>query len=172
MAGNTSSVITGARATVQNAQGKIIGIFDSCSWGAALSLEDIHILGRYTSAEITVTSYNAVSVQCSGYRVYNASQSNFSPDEAVGTGANFPLVQNLLNLQDFTLSVYDRQNPTTPIAVIQNCVPQSFNNSVNARTVSKLSMSYMGVLVYDETGPQGESAGAATLPGSDLTNLV
>ena len=61
MAGQTSNVITGARAVVHNGQGKVIGIFDSCSWGATLSLEDIHILGRYTSAEITVTSYNAVS---------------------------------------------------------------------------------------------------------------
>ena len=94
------------------------------------------------------------------------------PDQPIGEGGNYPLLQTLLNLTSFTLEVYDRQNPDLPIAVIEGCVPQGYNTGVNARTVSKITMNYMGVLVYDEAGAQGESAGAATLPGSDLGNLA
>jgi len=163
-----SQTITGSRALIK-VKGKVIGIFDSCSWGASISLDEIAILGRFSTGEIVATGYPPVNVSCSGFRVYGNGPSQMVPDQEIGRGGNFPLLQTLLDLSNFTLEIYDRQNPDLAIAVIEGCVPQSWSGGVQSRSVSKINISYMGVLVYDESGAQTEPAGSATLPGSNIT---
>lgn len=68
-----SKVITGGRSVVSIDQGSgpiVIGIFDSCTVNESITSEDIHILGRFSASEITLTAYNSVTVQCAGFRVY------------------------------------------------------------------------------------------------------
>src|ERR1700677_4752266 len=102
-----SKVMTGARALVQIADSnsgnapKIIGFFNSISWGQSDELSDIFILGRYSADEIVPTARNTVHVTCSGWR-------------SIGHGAHqdagYPHLQDLLQSDNsIELAIVDRQ---------------------------------------------------------------
>jgi hypothetical protein len=160
MATPTSKVITGGRSVVSitdaNGNTQVIGTFDSCSVSESLSVEDIHILGRYSPDEITVTAYNSVKVQCSGFRVYGFGV------KALG---QFPTLNALLTLGPVTLSVADRLNPSgASMATIINCVPDNNANNFQSRSTSKISISYTGTMMVDESNPNDAESGAVSLP--------
>lgn len=159
MANPTSKVITGGRSVVSLDDGSgpvVIGIFDSCSVSESISSEDIHLLGRYSPSEITLTSYNAVSVQCSGFRVYG---------HGVKILGKFPTLNQLLGLGPVTLTVADRENPTgAPMATIINCLPDTNSNSFQSRATSKINISYKGTSMSDESSVGDGESGAVDLP--------
>src|SRR5271157_3869392 len=106
-----AKTMTGGRAVVLS-DGIPVGIFDSCTINEGLTLEDIHTLGKFGPQEIVMTAYNAVTVNCSGFRVYG------SGVKALG---QFPTLADLLSLGTITLAIQDRQNPTgAPLATIVN----------------------------------------------------
>jgi hypothetical protein len=147
-----AKVLTGPRAVV-SVDNQIVGLFESCTYGANVGTEPIHILGRFGPTEITPTSYEAVSINCSGFRV-------------VGQGAHilpkFPRLQDLLNLGPVTISIRDRQTGELIMTAI-GCIPNSYSTGVNARATSRVQVSYIGLKVTDESGDQ-EEAGATDLP--------
>lgn len=147
-----SKVLTGPRAVV-SVDNQIVGIYESCTYGANIGTEPIHILGKFGPDEITPTSYEAVSVNCSGFRV-------------VGNGAHvlpkFPKLQDLLNLAAVTISIRDRQTGELIMTAI-GCVPTSYSTGVNARATSRVQISYVGLKVTDEDGDQEEN-NPTTLP--------
>lgn len=160
MATPQSKVITGGRSVVSitDAAGntQVIGIFESCSYNESLGTEDIHLLGRYGADEITVTSYNAVTVNCSGFRVY-------------GHGAKilgkFPKLNDLLTLGPVTLTIGDRGNPAgAALATIINCVPDTNSTNNNAKSTSRISITYKGTALSDENSQGDSEAGAVSLP--------
>ena len=142
--------VTGARALVY-VNNKLVGIFESCTVANTLSTEAIHLLGRYTPAEIAITAKEAVNVTCSGFRV-------------AGNGINVlpavPLVQDLLTFEPFTIAVVDRQssgaNPV-PLETIQGVVPTNDNTNYNAKATSRVNISYLGTISSNEAGAQSES---------------
>jgi hypothetical protein len=155
-----SKVITGGRAVVSitgpTGGPVVIGIFDSCSVSESISSEDIHILGRYSPSEITLVSYNAVQVNCSGFRVYGYGV------KALG---QFPVLNQLLGLGPINISVADRENPTGPaLATIINCLPDTNSNSFQSRATSKISITYKGTMMVDESAPNDAESGAIDLP--------
>lgn len=147
-----SKVLTGSRAVV-SVDNVIVGIYESCTWGANIGLEPAHILGKFGPDEITQTSYEAVTITCNGFRI-------------VGNGAHvlpkFPKLQDLLNLGDVTISIRDRQTGDLIMNAI-GCKPASYNTGVNAKATSRVQITYIGLKVTDESGDQ-EEAGASTLP--------
>lgn len=152
-----SRTITGARALVY-VNNKLVGIFESCTVANTTSTEAIHILGRYTPAEIAITAQEAVTVTCAGFRV-------------AGNGKTIlpavPKVQDLLNFEPFTITVVDRQSPANAPVVLEtinNCTPTSNNTNYNAKATSRVNITYMGTISSDESGTQAESG---TVP--DLT---
>lgn len=147
------SVMTGARAKVKVA-GKYVGIFDSCQYGGNVGTEPIHTLGRYSPNEIAITSYEAVSVACGGFRII---------DQGVHVLPAAPQLQDLLNFEAIQLEVEDRQTGKT-IAIIKNCVPSNWGEAQNAKGTTRFNITYIGTVLSDETGDQEESAGASTLP--------
>lgn len=159
IAPNASKVITGGRAVVSIDAGDgpvVIGIFDSCSVSESISSEDIHLLGRYSPDEITLVSYNAVNVQCTGFRVYGFGV------KALG---KFPTLNALLGLGPVTISIGDRENPTgASMATIINCLPDTNSNSFQSRATSKISITYKGTMMVDESAPNDSEAGAVSLP--------
>lgn len=159
MANPTSKVITGGRAVVSIDAGSgpvVVGIFDSCSVTESISSEDIHILGRYSPSEITLTAYNAVNVQCSGFRVYGFGV------KALG---KFPTLNALLGLGPVTLTVGDRENPTgAAMATIINCLPDTNSNNFQSRATTKINITYKGTMMTDESAPNDSEAGAVDLP--------
>jgi len=145
-----AKVFTGARAKVY-VDDILVGIFDSCTYAVNVGAEPIHILGRYSPSEITQTSYEAVTVNCSGFRI-------------IGNGGHvlpkMPKLQDLLNLETITLAMVDRQKEdNTPIMVVQNCIPINYSTGANAKASSRIQVTYMGTHVFDESGEQDEGDG-------------
>jgi len=145
-----AKVFTGARAKVY-VDDILVGIFDSCTYAVNVGAEPIHILGRYSPSEITQTSYEAVTVNCSGFRI-------------IGNGGHvlpkMPKLQDLLNLETITLAMVDRQKEdNVPIMVVQNCIPINYSTGANAKASSRIQVTYMGTHVFDESGEQDEGDG-------------
>ena len=154
-----SKVITGGRSVVSLDNGSgpvVIGIFDSCTISESITSEDIHLLGRYSPDEITLTAYNAVTVQCSGFRVYGYGV------KALG---QFPTLNQLLGLGPVTLTVADRENPTgAPMATVIGCLPDTNSNAFQSRATSKINITYKGLALTDESAPNDSESGAVSLP--------
>ena len=144
-----AKVFTGARAIVK-VDNIPVGIFDSCSYAVNIGAEAIHILGRYSPAEITQTSYEAVTVNCSGFRI-------------IGNGGHIlpkmPKLQDLLQLENVTLSMVDRQDTAKPIMDVKNCIPTSYSTGANAKATSRIQITYLGTHAADESGAQDEGGG-------------
>lgn len=147
-----SKVLTGPRAVV-SVDNQVVGLFESCTYGANIGTEPIHLLGRFGPDEITPTSYEAVTINCAGFRVV---------DQGVHRLPKMPKLQDLINLGPVTLSIRDRQTGELIMAAI-GCIPNSYNTGVNARATSRIQITYIGLKVTDEDGDQ-EEAGAVRLP--------
>jgi len=151
----SGKVFTGARAKVY-VDNVLVGLFDSCSYSVNIGTEAIHLLGRYSPDEITVTSYEAVTVNCSGFRL-------------IGNGGHVlpkvPKLQDLLNLEYVTLSMTDRKAAASsePIMTVVGCVPVSYATGANAKATSRIQVTYIGTRAADEDGAQDEGD-AVTLP--------
>lgn len=150
-----AKVFTGARAKVY-VDNVLVGIFDSCTYAVNIGAEAIHILGRYSPAEITQTSYEAVTANCSGFRI-------------IGNGGHVlpkvPKLQDLLNLETITLAMVDRQSQANdpPAMIVQNCIPINYSTGANAKATSRVQITYLGTHASDESGAQDEG-GAVNLP--------
>jgi hypothetical protein len=147
-----SKVMTGARAKVY-VDNQLVGIFESCTWNSNVGVEPIHLLGRYGPDEITPTSYEAITINCSGFRVVGA---------GVHTLPKFPKVQDLLQLEAVTIAVVDRQSGQGILTAI-GCVGTTNSGGYNARAASRVQINYTGLRISDESGAQDES-GAVSLP--------
>lgn len=145
--------MTGARAKVR-VNGQIVGLFDSCQYGANIGTEAIHILGKYSADEISITSYEAVQVACSGFRVI---------DQGVHVLPAAPKLQDLLRFESVQLEVEDRQSGQN-IMIVKNCVPQNWGEAQQAKGTTRFNINYIGTVMSDEDGDQDESDGATTLP--------
>jgi hypothetical protein len=147
-----SKVMVGARAKVY-VDNQLVGIYESCTWNSSIGVEPIHLLGRYGPDEITPTSYEAVTINCSGFRV-------------VGSGVHvlpkFPKIQDLLNLEAVTIAVVDRQTGQSILTAI-GCVGTTNSGGYNARAASRVQVNYTGLRISDESGAQDEN-GAVSLP--------
>lgn len=146
--------MTGARAKIY-VDNVLVGIFDSCDFSVTVSAEPIFLLGRFSAAEITPTAYEAISLNCSGFRI-------------IGNGGHVlpkvPKLQDLINLEAVTIAVTDRHDESKAILTAHNCIPVHYSGSYNAKANSKIRISYSGLILQDESGSQDESAGAVELP--------
>jgi hypothetical protein len=151
-----AKTMTGARAKIF-VDNVLVGLFESCSYSVNVGAEPIHLLGRFSAAEIVPTSYEAVTLNCSGFRL-------------IGNGGHIlpkmPKLQDLLKLESITISVIDRESDagSEPILTVQGCVPVSYSTGYNAKATSRIQVTYMGIKASDESGSQDESAGASNLP--------
>lgn len=147
-----SKVMVGARAKCY-VDNQLVGIYEQCTYNTNIGIEAIHLLGRYSPDEITPTSYEAVTLNCSGFRV-------------VGNGAHvlpkFPKLQDLLNLEGVTIAIVDRQTGQAILTAI-GCVGTTNSGNYNARATSRVTINYTGLRISDESGAQDE-AGAVSLP--------
>ena len=153
-----TKVMTGARAVVQGPNGVPIGIFESCTYNMNIGTEPIHILGRYNPAEITPTSYEAVTLSCSGFRLVGS-----GPHDA----GQVPKLGQLLKFEGITMSVVDRQTGKT-ILTVSGCVPNSYNGNHNSRATSRITINYTGNLMTDESP---DAAGSSQSETNSPTSL-
>lgn len=145
--GQTARTITGARAKIF-IDGKLIGIVQSVNCSVNYGVQDIAICGNEATAEIVYTHMAPVSLDMSGFRVYN---------NGPYKDLNIPQLQDLLNHQDFSVSVMDRQNPNSaPIINVIGVRPVSWTSSFSSRGIMDLSGTFMGLTFQDESGPQSD----------------
>ena len=149
----TDKTTNGAMAAVM-IDNVVVGIFDSCSWSKNFGAEPVFILGRHSPAEIAVTSQEAISVNCSGFRI-------------IGNGVHIlpkvPKLQDLVNLENITIGIRDR-NTGKLIYNVTGCKVVATSGGLQSKAVSRCQISYLGIADEDESGAQGEGAGAASLP--------
>lgn len=148
-----SKVMVGARAKVY-IDNVLVGIFENCNYNSSIGVEAIHLLGRYSPDEITPTSYEAVTLSCSGFRVVKS---------GVHVLPKFPKVQDILGLEAVTITVVDRQTKETVLTAI-GCIGTTNTGNHNARATSRITVNYTGLRLSDESGAQDEGAGAVNLP--------
>jgi hypothetical protein len=134
-----STVMTGARAVIKVGD-QVVGIFDSCQYGASIGTEPIHTLGRYSAVEISVTSYEAVQVSCSGFRIVKNNVHGLP---------KAPKLQNLISLETVNITVEDRKTGS-PIATITNCVASNWSESLQAKGTTRFNITYIGTLLKAE----------------------
>jgi len=140
-----SQTMTGGRAQLylpdESGILQLAGVYESVNYTKGLGVEDIHTLGAYGPREIAITSYNAVTLSCSGFRV-------------IGKGTTvlgkFPKLGDLLKYQGVTIQVRDRQDNGKIILVAVGCVPTSENGNHNARATSRMTINYTGIAIFDE----------------------
>jgi hypothetical protein len=147
-----TKVMVGARAKVY-VDNVLVGIFENCNYNSNIGVEAIHLLGRFSPDEITPTSYEAVTLSCSGFRVVKS---------GVHVLPKFPKLQDLLALEAVTITVVDRQTKETILTAI-GCVGTSMNGNHNARATSRVTVYYTGLRLSDEAGAQDEGD-AVSLP--------
>ena len=95
----------GARATL-SIDGKIVGLYSQVSYGVQYDVQPAYILGRHSPGELVYTAQEPVQISCTGFRVFNNGPHG---------DAKVPKLQDLLNHSDISISVFDRQNPGTPL---------------------------------------------------------
>lgn len=151
-------IMHGARAQVfavdANGRSRIIGIFNSISYGMALDVAEVQLLGRFTAAELVYTGAETVNVSASGYR---------SLDHGPHVDGLVPTVSQLLSHEYIELHVLDRQTNRT-IAMIRQCRPTGYSTGINARQLEEINFSYKGILVDDESASNAELPNATVLP--------
>jgi len=151
-----AQILTGARAKVL-VNGNLVGLFSNVTWSVRQDKAPAFILGRYNPAEITPTSQEPVSMSLTGYRVVNA-----GPYKV----ANATLLKNLLQEEDFSIAIVDRQTGKT-IFEADGCRVTGWSSGAAARGVSDIRIDVIGIKGEDEYGAsQGgddETASAANL---------
>jgi hypothetical protein len=147
------NIFHGARAQLV-VNGKVIGLFTQVSYGVNYDVVPSFILGRFSPAEITYTGSDAVSVSASGYRVIGA-----GPYSDAG---QVPLIQDLLNFEDISLSLYDRQTNQLVMTVV-GVKPVGFNESDASRAISTMTITFMGQILSTEGTPSAEGSGASDI---------
>lgn len=136
-----AKILTGARAKV-SINGNIVGLFANCSWSIRQDKAPAYILGRYNPAEITPTSQEPVTISLTGYRVVDAGP------YAV---ANATLLRGLLEEEDFSVTVIDRQTGKN-IFKADGCRVTGWSSGVAARGVSDIRIDVIGIKGEDEYG--------------------
>ena len=156
-------VMHGARA-IMSVAGQVVGIFTNVSYGVQYDVSPLYVLGRFSAIQTEYTGMEPVQVTCSGWRVLNK-----GPYAAMGQSGQrmVPKLQELLTAQDITLSIYDRQDNTTPIMEVTNCKAQGWNTTIQSRTLQEITVNFIGLIFSDEedstSGGQAEPAGSSTL---------
>lgn len=152
-------VMSGARAKlgiVDPATGlaTYIGIFNSASYSLTYDAQPAYILGRYSPAEIDYTAQEPVQITCAGWRIID------SGPHAV---AKVPALQDLLTHEYLSLVLTDRQTNKN-MATFHFVRPTGYSSTVTARQLEEVTVTFVGILVDDESTQNSESASAVDLP--------
>lgn len=152
-----AKTMSGSRAKVYIDKGQgpvLVGLYDSISYGENIGQEAVFTLGRFGAHEIVPLSYEPISVSCSGFRIIG---------EGVHMLPAFPKLQDLLRLEGVTIAETDRDTGEV-IATIIGCKPASWSGGDQAKSLSRINVTYTGLRLEDESGPNDEGDDPATLP--------
>lgn len=149
----TGTILNGSLAVIK-VDNKVVGIFDSCTYTVTMGTEAVHVCGRSSPAEVSITSQEAVSVQCTGFRLVEFS---------AYTLPMAPKLQDLLSLEDVTISITDRSTGKN-VLIVSGCKVSGHSGGVHAKSLSRISISYIGTKVEMEDSSQQEAPNSVDLP--------
>lgn len=132
----------------------VVGIFNNVSWGLTYDAQPVFILGRYSAAEIDYTAMEPVQVTASGWRVV---------DHGPHVDAKVPQLQDLLRHEYLELAIVDRQT-NKKIGIIHSVRPTGWSTTLSARQLQETTVTFVGLLVDDESTAMAENAGSTDLP--------
>lgn len=147
--GVKAKTLHGSRAQLM-INGQIVGIYTSVSYRVRYDVNPVYILGRFSPAELVITGAEPVSVNCSGFRVV---------DNGPHKAGAVPKLQDLLEYEDVSLAIWDRQSKKIIMTVV-NVTPTGYDQSIASRSLAEMSVEYLGLRLSDEDGEQEETAGA------------
>lgn len=158
----SSRVMSGSRAILSIDDGtgpQIVGVFQEVSWGMILDEQPIFILGRSGPVEIVTLGQQPVQVQLSAFKV---------PGHGAHKEIKFPTLQTLLDANDVTISIHDRQNddPSAVVMRVHGCRPTSYSTGLGAKRVQELQVSFVGTTVDEDDVVNEERGDAADLPNA------
>jgi len=137
----------------------IVGLFNNVSYNMTYEAQPAYILGRYSAAEIDYTSMDVVSITCSGFRVV---------EHGPHVEAGVPRLQDLLTSEYIHLAIIDRQREAQGadgrIAIFKNCRATGYSTTISARNLEEITVTFVGLLVDDESTTNSESALSTNLP--------
>jgi hypothetical protein len=159
-----SKVMNGARAKLgiydpATNSTRIVGIFNNVSYGLTFDAQPAYILGAHAPAEIDYTSQEPVSITASGWRVI---------DHGPHVEAGIPKLQDLLLHEYLELVIMDRQREAGGkdgrITKFHKVRPTGYSTTISARQLEEVTVTFMAILVDDESTTNTEGPGAASLP--------
>jgi hypothetical protein len=148
--GTTAKTMTGARARLI-VDGKLIGIFQECRYALQFHSAPVYILGNYAPQEITLTSQEPVTVVCTGWRVID-----LGPHSA--QGGKVPRLQDLLQHEDISISIFDRQT-NKEIMTVVGVRPTGYSTDLATGNQQRITVTFQGLKLSDETGDQDDIGG-------------
>jgi hypothetical protein len=160
-----SQVFHGARAKLgiydpATGQTRIIGLFNNVSFGLTYEVQEAYLIGKHGPAAITYVAQNPVNISASGYRVI---------EHGPHIEAGLPRLQDLLLHEYLELSILDRQSEALGkdgrVYKFHQVRPTGYSTTISARQQTELSMTFVGMLVDDESVTNTERPGATSLPG-------
>lgn len=150
MPGTPPKIVHGARAQLM-VDDRLVGLFNSVSFGLAFDTQDAYVLGAYAAAEIGYTGQDTVNITCSGWRVFG---------NGPHVAAKLPQLQELLNHGYIELAIIDRQTGQR-LAKFRSCRPTGYSMSINARQLTEITVTFKGILVDDESTNMAEGGQVA-----------
>jgi hypothetical protein len=153
-------VMSGARAKLgfydSNTKDTVfLGIYSSVSYNYSIDVQPVYILGSYSAASLDNVSMDTIHLSCSGWRVVN---------HGPMAEAKFPRLDQLANAGYLSMAIFDRQSDLC-IANVTKVRPVGFSGGFTMRTLATVDMTYMGILLSDETAKDNdESPSSMRLP--------
>jgi len=133
---------------------RVVGIFSSVSFGLQFDVNPVYLLGRFSADELVYTGMAPVKVTATGWKVIGA-----GPHVVAG----LPTLDQLLTADYLELAIYDRQTDQR-VAQIHSVRCEGYSTTINARELDSMSVSFVGLLIDDESAVNQEAVGASTLP--------
>lgn len=158
-----TKVFHGARAKVS--VGSVpVGIFTNVSFQYTIEDQEVGILGRFGPVEIALVGAQAISGQLSGWRVIGHGGFAAQFKDASGQPAKLvPMLQDLLNAEETTITLTDRQTGTVMFNVT-GVKTLGMSTGAQMRQLSDISIPFKGTGFSEDGGPASGEPGAMDLP--------
>jgi hypothetical protein len=121
---------------------QVVGIFNNVSYGQTYSAEPIYVLGSFSPVETVYTAAEAIHISASGWRVFG---------KGAHVSGGVPALDKILSHEYLEMTVFDRQNPGTPIAKFKSVRPTGYSTSIANRQASEISVNFVGLRMDDES---------------------
>lgn len=138
--GVKAKTLTGSRAVLA-INGKIAGVFSNVSYSVNYGLEPIYTLGKYSGQELVYTSMDVINIVVSGFRVL---------DNGPYVIASVPRLQDLLNHEDISVTLIDRQTGKQTVNIL-GVRSGGWDQDAAARGLHNLTVRMTGLTLSDES---------------------